>query len=286
MEELITRVTEKNAVVRDWSLRTQKAKGDSLKEGYTSDLPERVTLNFSLQELVQNHPDTLRMMDLFALAIYRLVIFPKVLGHIEVAVVDFFEKLRQGINPAPTILAETFRSLNACRKKGEGRFIGCAQLLNVWIFSHFWKVERTPFYMFSKTFAPLEAHHEKDLPRDVTEQHWVSIFQNLRAEDITWRAPWIHPSVLLYKCENQDWVPLLGLWGGVGYAPLMVQKQFASRHFVPVTDGLVQSEFAFTGEGYMKRVRDTANSWRKIYLIELALYADTITVDYDIWRKQ
>ena len=45
MEESITRGTEKNAVVRDWSLRTQKAKGDSLKEGYTSDLPERVTLN-------------------------------------------------------------------------------------------------------------------------------------------------------------------------------------------------------------------------------------------------
>ncbi|MFQ6662878.1 hypothetical protein Gotur_030582, partial [Gossypium turneri] len=61
---------------------------------------------------------------------------------------------------------------------------------------------------------------------------------NLCAEDITWRAPWIRPSILLYKCENQDWVPLLGLWGGVGYAPLMVQRQFASRQFVPVTDGL------------------------------------------------
>ncbi|KAK8266150.1 hypothetical protein V6Z12_D12G226700 [Gossypium hirsutum] len=36
----------------------------------------------------------------------------------------------------------------------------------------------------------------------------------------------------------------------------------------------------------MKRVRDTGNSWRKIYLIELALYADTITADYDIWRQQ
>ncbi|MBA0576942.1 hypothetical protein Golob_027947 [Gossypium lobatum] len=55
--------------------------------------------------------------------------------------------------------------------------------------------------------------------------------------------------------------------------------------FVPVTDGLARSEFAFTGEGYMKRVRDTANSWRKIYLMELSLYADTITVDYDIWRQ-
>ncbi|MFQ6646754.1 hypothetical protein Gotur_019074, partial [Gossypium turneri] len=105
---------------------------------------------------------------------------------------------------------------------------------------------------------------------------------NLRAEDLTWRGHWIRPSVLLYKCENQDWMPLLGLWGGVGYAPLMVQRQFASRQFVPVTDGLAQSEFAFTGEGYMKKVRDTANSWRKIYLMELALYADTITVNYDI----
>ncbi|MFQ6657710.1 hypothetical protein Gotur_027270, partial [Gossypium turneri] len=201
---------------------------------------------FSLRELVQNHPDNLRRIDLFALAIYGLVVFPKVLGYIEVAVVDFFEKLGQRINPVPTILAETFRSLNSYRRKGEGRFIGCAQLLNVWIFSHFWKVERTPFHMFSKTFAPLEAHLEKDWPRDVTKQHWVLVFQNLRAEDITWRAPWIRPSVLLYK----------------------------------FTDGLAQSEFAFTGEGYMKRVRDTANSWRKIYLMELALYADTITVDY------
>ncbi|MBA0706123.1 hypothetical protein Golax_018255 [Gossypium laxum] len=87
----------------------------------------------------------------------------------KVDVVDFFKKLRQGINPAPTILAETFKSLSSCRRKGEGCFIGCAQLLHAWIFSHFWKVERTPFYMFSKTFAPLEAYLEKDWPEDVTK---------------------------------------------------------------------------------------------------------------------
>ncbi|MBA0637660.1 hypothetical protein Godav_029665 [Gossypium davidsonii] len=62
----------------------------------------------------------------------------------------------------------------------------------------------------------------------------------------------------------------------------MVQRQFASRQFVPVTDGLAHSEFAFTGEGYIKKVRDTTNSWNKIYLMELALYVDTLTVDYDI----
>ncbi|KAG8482685.1 hypothetical protein CXB51_024182 [Gossypium anomalum] len=162
-----------------------------------------------LRELVLNHPDILKRVNLFALAIYGLVISPKVLGHLEVAVVDFFERLKQGINPVPTILAETFRSL-----------------------------KRTPFHMFSKTFSPLEAYLKKEWLKEVTEQHWVSVFQNLRAEDITWRAPWIRPSILLYKCGSQDWVPLLGLWGGVGYAPLLVQRQFSSRQFLLATGGL------------------------------------------------
>ncbi|MFQ6622139.1 hypothetical protein Gotur_002070 [Gossypium turneri] len=173
---------------------------------------------FSLRDLVQNHLDILKRIDLFALAIYELIIFPKVLGHIKVAVVDFFEKLRQGNNPAPTILAKTFRSLSSCRKKGERHFIGCAQLLNAWIFSHFWKVERTPFHMFSKTFALLEAYLENDWPKDVTEQPLVLIFQDFRVENITWKVPWIHHFVL-YKCGNQDWVPLLGLWGGLNMLP-------------------------------------------------------------------
>ncbi|KAH1030122.1 hypothetical protein J1N35_046057 [Gossypium stocksii] len=220
----------------------------------------------------------LKRVNLFALAIYGLIVFPKVLGHIEVTIVDFFERLKQGINPVPTILAETFKSLSSYRKKREGHFIGCVQLLN--------KVERTPFHMFSKAFDPLQAYLEKKWPKEVTKQHWVSVFQNLHAEDVTWRAPWIPPSVLLYKVGNQDWVPLLGLWGGVGYALLMVQRQFSSRQFIPTTGGLAQSEFAFTGEGYMKRVRDTAKSWKKIHLMELALYADTLTQDYYIWRKQ
>ncbi|MBA0834294.1 hypothetical protein Goarm_006662 [Gossypium armourianum] len=43
------------------------------------------------------------------------------------------------VTPVPIILAETFRSLSACRRVSEGRFIGCAQLLLAWFYSHFWK---------------------------------------------------------------------------------------------------------------------------------------------------
>ena len=42
-----------------------------------------------------------------ALAIYGLVIFPGILGYIEMAVVDTFEQIQHGSNPALAILAET-----------------------------------------------------------------------------------------------------------------------------------------------------------------------------------
>ncbi|MFQ6655920.1 hypothetical protein Gotur_026253, partial [Gossypium turneri] len=139
IEESITQVIEKNAVVRDWSLRTQKERGDSLKEGYISNLLERVTSNARQNDLE-----------------------------------DLTRIWKQWDSDTRGIFTE----------------------------NHFWKVKRTPFHMFSKTFAPSEAHLEKGWPKDVTEQYWVSVFQNLRAEDITWRAPWIRPSILLYKCGN------------------------------------------------------------------------------------
>ncbi|MBA0763765.1 hypothetical protein Gotri_013177 [Gossypium trilobum] len=73
----------------------------------------------------------------FALSIYGLVIFPKVLGHIDNVVSDLFDRLDKRVTSVPIVLAETFRSLSTYRRVGEGRFIGCAQLLLVWFYSHF-----------------------------------------------------------------------------------------------------------------------------------------------------
>ncbi|MFQ6658612.1 hypothetical protein Gotur_027797 [Gossypium turneri] len=46
------------------------------------------------------------------------------LGHVDEAVSDLFDQLDKGVTPGPAILAETFRSLNTCRRASEGRFIG------------------------------------------------------------------------------------------------------------------------------------------------------------------
>ncbi|MBA0850524.1 hypothetical protein Goshw_000700 [Gossypium schwendimanii] len=120
----------------------------------------------SLRDLILAHPDTKKKVDVFALSIYRLLIFPKVLEHIDEAVSDLFDRLDRRVTLVPLILAETFRFLNPCKRTGEGRFIGCTQLMLAWFHSHFWKVEK---------------------------------------EDVEWKAPWKVPDEILYRCGDFDW---------------------------------------------------------------------------------
>ncbi|MBA0755824.1 hypothetical protein Gogos_021958 [Gossypium gossypioides] len=74
----------------------------------------------------------MKKVDVFTLSIYGLVVSPKTLGHVDEAVTDLFDRLEKRVTPVLTILAEPFRSLNAYWRAGEGRFIGCAQLLLAW----------------------------------------------------------------------------------------------------------------------------------------------------------
>ena len=72
----------------------------------------------------------------FSLSLYGLVVFPRMLGYIEMVVVDRFKQIQHGSNPSLAILAKTFRSLSYCHHNQEGHFLGCAPLLYIWIRSH------------------------------------------------------------------------------------------------------------------------------------------------------
>ncbi|MFQ6652977.1 hypothetical protein Gotur_024605 [Gossypium turneri] len=68
----------------------------------------------SLKDAILTHPDVRKRLDVFALSIYGLVVFPKALGHVDEAVTDLFDQLDKKVTPIPIIMAETFRSLSAC----------------------------------------------------------------------------------------------------------------------------------------------------------------------------
>ncbi|MBA0881380.1 hypothetical protein Goshw_016907 [Gossypium schwendimanii] len=70
----------------------------------------------NLRDLILAHPDVKRKVDVFALSVYGLVVFPKALGHVDQAVIDLFDQIDKKVTPVPIILVETFRSLNECRR--------------------------------------------------------------------------------------------------------------------------------------------------------------------------
>ncbi|KAG8502300.1 hypothetical protein CXB51_002199 [Gossypium anomalum] len=183
----------------------------------------------NLRDLILMYPDIKKRIDVFALSIYGLVIFPKALGHIDEAVSDLFDRLSKWTTPVPVILAETFRLLNACQRVGEGRFI---------------------------------------------------------EENIEWRAPWMVLDEILYRCGDFDWVPLLGIWGAVGYAPLLVLRQYRSRQFTPPTYELAQCEFVFMGNNYKRRVHEILNTWNQTRRMKKFAANPMATLEYDQWWIQ
>ncbi|MBA0827992.1 hypothetical protein Goarm_012725, partial [Gossypium armourianum] len=130
----------------------------------------------SFLDLILAHPDRKKKVNVFALSIYGLIIFPKALGHIDEVVSDLFDRLDRRVTPVPMILAEAFRSLNTCRRM-----------------------------VFSENYSPLEELVLTPRRDDITEERWMTILQNLQDEDVEWKAPWMVPDEILYRCRDFDW---------------------------------------------------------------------------------
>ncbi|KAL1149280.1 hypothetical protein V6Z11_A10G182000 [Gossypium hirsutum] len=212
-----------------------------------------------------------------------MVIFPKALGHIDEVVADLFDPVGKKNTPVPAILAETFRSFSACRRAGEGRIIGCAQLLLVWFHSHFWKLDKVPCRVFFEGYSLLK--EAVDMPRrdDISEERWIDILQNLREEDVMWKTPWLVPSEVLYRCGSFDWILLPGIWGVVGYAPLLVLRRYRARQFIPATQGLAQSDFYYKGDHYKKKMREISEAWKKPFCMKILTEGSMSSLEYKGW---
>ncbi|MBA0786468.1 hypothetical protein Gotri_027283, partial [Gossypium trilobum] len=105
----------------------------------------------------------------------------------------------------------------------------------------------TPILVFSENYSPLKEIVAIPRRDDIMEEKLMAMLQNLQEKDIEWRAPWMLPDEILYRCGDFDWVPLLRIWGAIGYALLLVLRHYRSRQFVPATQGLAQCEFSYNG---------------------------------------
>ena len=81
-----------------------------------------VQCDFLVRYMIENN-DNDRVINIFGLVVYGILIFPQSPGYVDATVVDLIEQINNQANPIPAIVAETIRSLNFCRRKGEGDFM-------------------------------------------------------------------------------------------------------------------------------------------------------------------
>ncbi|MFQ6655752.1 hypothetical protein Gotur_026169, partial [Gossypium turneri] len=228
-----------------WVVARIKQKGDS------KCVPWR-----GLKDAILTHPDVRKRLDVFALSIYSLVVFPKALGYVDETVTDLFDRLDKKATPILAILAETFRSLS---------------------------VDKVSYRVFSENYSPLKEIVATPRRDDISKEKWIAILQNLREEDIEWRALWLLPDEILYRCGSFDWVPLLGVWRATGYAPLLVLRQYRSRQFIAVTQEIADCEFLYKDDGYRKKIQEMASAWKQTRRMKRLAMGPMTTPEYHQW---
>ncbi|MFQ6643936.1 hypothetical protein Gotur_017810, partial [Gossypium turneri] len=74
--------------------------------------------------------------------------------------------------------------------------------------------------------------------------------------------------------------------GAVGYAPLLVLRQYNSRQFVPITHGLAQCEFSYRGENFKKKVKEISQAWNQVHRMKRLAAGSMTTPEYGEWRSK
>ncbi|XP_057949945.1 uncharacterized protein LOC131144964 [Malania oleifera] len=238
-----------------------------------------------LKEIIEKEEKEEVQIHMMALAIYGLIIFPKELNMIDQATVSFVAQVRNGINPVQGILAETFRSLNNCRIRRRERLKCCVQLLYVWMVGHLSSNKGGFRSIFSMIRIPLAEFEDTQLKEQLDKSKWNTKMCGLIDSGVTWLAPWMVCSNMIYRCGNLPWVPLLGPWGGIAYAPLMVRRQLGASQFVPMTHGLADSDFAYETGDTRNQIRKFMVAWKHVNLIDPSDGIATVQGNYEAWRE-
>lgn len=135
---------------------------------------------------------------ILALLIYGIVLFLNMKDFVDLDDVHTF--LTQ--NPVPTILADTYYSINVRTQKKKGTIICCIPLLYKWFISHL--PSKGPFI------------------ENKYNVKWSQRIMSLNAEDISWYSRSYDNVKLILNCGDFPNVYLLGIKGGINYNSRLV----------------------------------------------------------------
>ncbi|MBA0645900.1 hypothetical protein Goklo_013931 [Gossypium klotzschianum] len=298
MEKGFLDKVEDNASVRIWAETMQQEKGNSLINKYVSELWDFTRISViqnnlqEMKEIWDQWDDEIKQLFYCNYDNWPYLLNIKMDKHL-------FRALDQFWNPAyscftfgkvdlvPTV--KEYMTLLRCPKtqtdKAYSRAVSVStflkKLMSITGMSEQWKrVDVFGLGIYGLVVFPKALGHIDKAVSDLFDRLDK---KNLQEEDVEWRAPWMIPNEIMYRCGDFEWVPLLRIWGAVGYASSFVLRKYRSRQFIPATRGLAQCEFSYKGDNYKKKVREISNAWNQTRRIKIFSMNLMTTLEYSWW---
>ncbi|KAH1221129.1 hypothetical protein GmHk_12G034620 [Glycine max] len=164
-----------------------------------------------------NQGDWVPFMDVLALLIFGVVLFPNVDGLVDLAAIDAFLAYHHSKeSPVVAILADLFDTFDRRCKKSSARIICCLPALCVWLVSHL-------FQQDTRHPCPLLSH------RSCTEKRridWDQLLAGIGGRTISWFPRWKEGKEgVLFSCGGYPNIPLVGTKGCINYNPALAIRQ-------------------------------------------------------------
>ncbi|PKI33940.1 hypothetical protein CRG98_045669 [Punica granatum] len=164
------------------------------------------------------------------LLIFGTLLFPRSHGLIDTALASVVLQVVGGRGYEVALVAETIRSLDRVLRTRDRRIRGSPILLQIWFQSHanpFGLVRPIMYFngpesIISRLLSLLRVEERK-----VSE--WIKIFREIAPRGFKWRAAWMPPEPMAFRCPDFYGVPLMSHARSTTYFPAPVDQAPADR---------------------------------------------------------
>ncbi|KAL5133990.1 hypothetical protein HKD37_03G007245 [Glycine soja] len=164
-----------------------------------------------------NQEEWVPYMDVLALLIFGVVLFPNMDGLVDLAAIDAFLAYHHSKeSPVVAILADLFDTFDRRCEKSSAQIIFCLPALCVWLVSHLLQQDiRHP--------CPLRSHRSCVKKRRVD---WDQHLAGIGGRTINWFPRWKEGKEgVIFSCGDYPNIPLIGTRGCINYNPALAIRQ-------------------------------------------------------------
>ncbi|XP_052728596.1 uncharacterized protein LOC128195361 [Vigna angularis] len=238
-----------------------------------------------LEQYLQHLADKERwetFMDVLALTIYGIVLFPRIEDFVDYTAIDVFvaRKIRSE-NPVTAVLAEVYGTMSFCHERKGKKILCCVSALYVWMTARFFKgavnIRRPSEELSCQGLTTKEG------------SEWAHFFASLNGGKIKWRLSWVELRQPIQHCGRFPNVPLIGARYGINYNPLLVQRQFGHPMKGAPSQDYLAAFFIYYEDGHCtEMLRKARSAWENVVRAEKDLRLGVMDdeINYHTWIRE